>query len=127
MAKVAFDEIGAVTATFLTTGALEKGDVVEVTGEKTVGACTDGGRFCGAAVDVASDGVAAVQVGGFLRVKVSGEGVAPGRVSLVADGDGGVRKASAGTAGSDGASSGGETGQEHLVVSVSGGTAVIWM
>ena len=122
MAQVAFDEIGAVTATFLTTGTLRKGDVVEVSGEKTVGPCSDAGRFCGVALDVAADGAAAVQVGGFLRVKVSGEGVTPGRVSLVADGTGGVRKAAAGSGGS-----GGESGQECLVVSLSGKSAVILM
>ena len=44
MAQVAFDEIGAVTATFLTTGTLKKGDVVEVSGEKTVGPCPAAGR-----------------------------------------------------------------------------------
>ena len=122
MAQVAFDEIGAVTATFLTTGTLKKGDVVEVSGEKTVGPCSDAGRFCGVALDVAADGAAAVQVGGFLRVKVSGEWVAPGRVSLVADGTGGVRKAAEGSGGS-----GGESGQECLVVSLSGKSAVILM
>ena len=122
MAQVAFDEIGAVTATFLTTGTLKKGDVVEVSGEKTVGPCSDAGRFCGVALDVAADGAAAVQVGGFLRVKVSGEGVTPGRVSLVGDGTRGVRKAAAGSGGS-----GGESGQECLVVSLSGKSAVILM
>ena len=78
MAQVAFDEIGAVTATFLTTGTLKKGDVVEVSGEKTVGPCSAAGRFCGVALDVAADRAAGGHGGGLLRGEVSGEGVAPG-------------------------------------------------
>lgn len=113
--KVSFEEIGAMTATFYAQEGVEGGQVVQVTGDGTVGACAAGDRFCGAALAVAGDHMAAVQVGGFCTLK-AGSGVAPGWAGLTADGAGGVRPAAEG-----------ETGRECLVVSVdaAAGTAVV--
>ena len=95
--QVSYEEIGAVTATFIAQSGVEDGMAVKLAGDSTVGPCTAGERFCG---------VALAPVGGFARVKYSGAGVAPGWVSLTADGSGGVKQAGSG----DGA-------RDYLVVS----------
>ena len=101
--QVSYEEIGAVTATFIAQSGVEDGMAVKLAGDSTVGPGTAGERFCGGA---RAPGFAAVQVGGFARVKYSGTGVAPGWVSLTADGSGGVKQAGSG----DGA-------RDYLVVS----------
>ena len=103
--QVSYEEIGAVTATFIAQSGVEDGMAVKLAGDSTVCPCTAGERFCGVALAPVG-GFAAVQVGGFARVKYSGTGVAPGWVSLTADGSGGVKQAGSG----DGA-------RDYLVVS----------
>ena len=95
MSKVSFEGIGEVAATFACGAQVQEGQVVMVSGDGTVDACTAGGRFCGVAIS-AEDGYAAVQIGGFAEVKVSGEGVSAGMVKLSADGSGGVKVVSDG-------------------------------
>ena len=90
MSKISFGGIGEVVATFACTEAVQTGQVVMVSTDNTVDACTNGGKFCGVAIG-AEDGYAAVQVGGFAALKVSGEGVSAGMVKLSADGNGGVK------------------------------------
>ena len=85
--QVSYEEIGAVTATFIAQSGVEDGMAVKLAGDSTVGPCTAGERFCGVALAPVG-GFAAVQVGGFARVKYSGTGVVPGWVSLTADGSG---------------------------------------
>ncbi|MBQ3557456.1 MAG: hypothetical protein IJA11_06635 [Oscillospiraceae bacterium] len=91
MNKISFDDIGNVMATFYADEGVEDGQVVKVTGNGTVGACAEGDGFCGVAGQVRK-GAVAVQVGGFMHVKVTGE-VELGRVKLAADGKGGVKAA----------------------------------
>ena len=113
MSKISFEGIGEVAATFACGEGVRAGQVVTVSADGTVGACAAGGRFCGVALS-AEDGYAAVQVGGFAVVPVSGEGVTAGLVKLSADGSGGVKlDAGAGT--------------EYLVAAVDGaaGTAAV--
>lgn len=114
MSKVSFEDIGIVTATFAAREDVKPGQVVKITGNGEVGACTDGDTFCGLALSVRS-GFAGVQVKGFACVPTSGT-VTLGRVKLAADGAGGVKPASAG-------------GTEVLVVSAdnSGHTAVVYL
>ncbi len=106
---VSFEGIGEVMATFYAQDGVERGQVVKVNGESSVSVCAAGERFDGVAVS-ARDGFAGVQVGGFAELPCEDSTVAVGRVSLTADGKGGVKKAGAG-----------DTGHEYLVVSVDGG------
>ena len=93
MKKVSFDEVGAVTATFLTGGMVRVGDVVEMAGDDSVSLCNSGLRFCGQALSAAGDGYAAVQLRGAVTVKYSGAKMTAGWQELTGDGYGGVRVA----------------------------------
>lgn len=86
MSKVSFEDIGMVTATFAAREDMKPGQVVKITGNGEVGACTDGDAFCGLALSVRS-GFAGVQVKGFACLPTSGT-VTLGRVKLAADGTG---------------------------------------
>lgn len=105
MAKISFEGIGEVMATFTAKSGLESGMVCKITGSGEVGACGAGERFCGLA-DYVDDGLAAVQVGGFTPVAYSGA-VTAGYAKLVADGSGGVKVDNT-------------NGVEYLVVEVDG-------
>lgn len=54
MSKVSFEDIGMVTATFAAREDMKPGQVVKITGNGEVGACTDGDAFCGLALSVRS-------------------------------------------------------------------------
>ena len=94
MSKGSFEDIGMVTATFAAREDMKPGQVVKITGNGEVGACTDGDAFCGLALSVRS-GFAGVQVKGFACLPTSGT-VTLGRVKLAADGTGGVSPVCAG-------------------------------
>ena len=112
MAKVSFEGIGEMMVTFLAEEGLTSGPV-KMTGDGKVGPCGDGDAFCGVALEPRG-GCAAVQVGGFATVQVSGEGVSAGMVKLSADGSGGVKLDAA-------------NGAEYLVAAVdsAAGTAAV--
>ena len=110
MSKFSFEDIGAVTATFAADQGVEGGQVVKVTANSTVGACADGDDFCGVALEPRK-GAAAVQVKGFVTVCCTSS-LTLGWTALAADGKGGVKAAASG-------------GVTALVVSASGGSAVI--
>ncbi len=103
MAKISFEGIGEMVATFVAKNGLESGQVCKVTQAGETGPCSAGERFCGGAVHV-KEGLAAVQVGGFLTATYSGAMTA-GWVKLAADGSGGVKTDAA-------------NGVEYLVVDV---------
>lgn len=113
--KVSFEGIGEVNATFYAADGVEAGQVVKLSGDSTAAPCAAGERFCGVAVSVKT-GYAAVQVAGFAEVPCTDGAVAPGWVSLTADGAGGVKKAGDGDAGG-----------EHLVAAVGGGVAAVML
>ena len=94
MSKVSFEDIGAEVATFAAKEDVEPGQVVKITANGEVGACTSGDEFAGLALSVRR-GFAGVQVKGFFTVPTTGS-VTLGRVNLEADGAGGVQTASAG-------------------------------
>ena len=94
MNKISFADIGAVTATFMTEGEVQGGQVVKLTGNGKVGPCLDNDKFCGAALTPRL-GAAAVQVKGFVEVPCSGS-ITPGWAVLAADGRGGVKTAPSG-------------------------------
>ena len=48
--QVSYEEIGAVTATFIAQSGVEDGMAVKLAGDSTVGPCTAGERFCGVAL-----------------------------------------------------------------------------
>ena len=107
--KVSFEGIGEVAATFHAGEDVKAGQVVRLNGDSTVAACAAGEGVCGVAVS-AGEGVAGVQVEGFAELSCGDAAVSPGRVGLVADGGGGVKK--------------GE-GREYLVVAAGAGTITI--
>ena len=109
MRKVSFEDIGAVTATFLAEEGVVPGQVVKISKNDTVAPCADGDPFCGVALSN-EGGCAAVQLRGFLTVPASG--LTPGRATLAANASGGVKV-------------GAEGGVDALVVSMDGDTAVI--
>ena len=94
MSKVSFEEMGAVTVSFLCEEGVSEGQVVKVSADGTVGPCTAGEDFCGVARSPRCGG-AAVQVKGFVPVKTTGK-LPLGWCSLAADGTGGVKKAESG-------------------------------
>lgn len=111
MNQVSFEEIGAVTATFLATEDVTPGEVVKISANGQVDACAAGEAFCGLALSNRK-GFAGVQVKGFMTLPISGS-VSLGQVVLAADGTGKVKTAT--------------TGVTALVVSVDtdAGTAVV--
>lgn len=92
--KICFDGIGHESVTFpagtCRAGALCK---LDATGKATL--CTAGDRFCGMA-EVVENGMAAVQLHGFVTVGYTGTAPAAGYANLSADGNGGVKTDSAG-------------------------------
>ena len=109
--KISFEGIGEVVATFACGAGVAAGQVVKVTADGTVGTCSAGEKFCGVALS-AEDGYAAVQLGGLVKVPVSGGSVTAGWVKLSADGSGGVKLDST-------------AGTERLVVRVETDVAVV--
>ena len=79
MSKVSFEDIGAVIATFAAQDGVKPGQMVKITANGEVGACSANDAFAGQA----------------LTLPITGS-VALGRVSLAADGTGGVQTASTG-------------------------------
>ena len=110
MSNYSFEDIGAVMATFAAGEGVEGGQVVKMTANGTVGACSEGDAFCGVALEPRK-GAAAVQVKGFVTVSCTGSPTL-GWTALAADGKGGVKAAASG-------------GVTALVVSVGTGSAVV--
>lgn len=94
--KVAFEEIGRMSATFAATGG-ENGQVCKISANGTVAPCADGDVFCGVLEGVRK-GFAGVQLEGFAEVGYTGTAPSLGYVNLAANGSGGVKTASAGRA-----------------------------
>lgn len=126
--KVSFEGIGEVMATFCAGEGVKVGGVVKVSGDSTVKGCAAGERFFGVACSGEKDYVG-VQTKGFVQVRCADSTVTVGYVKLTADGNGGVKKAGAGSP------QNGETpavaadeGQEYWVVADDGaGTITIQM
>ena len=95
MAKVSFEGIGEMVATFLAEEGLTGGPV-KMTGDGKVGPCGDGEAFCGVALEV-NDGLALVQLRGFVKA-TCGDAVAVGYTKLSANAGGGVKTNASGTA-----------------------------
>ena len=98
--KLSFEGIGQWAATFACSGVTE-GDLVKISANGTVGACSAGDGFCGQAVSVARGGDAcAVALGGMVTAGYFSDSdtTAPalGWCTLVSDGKGGVKTASTG-------------------------------
>ena len=68
------------------------GKTMTISGNDNATVSASGDAFLGFGV-ASRDGYATVQVGGYAKVKTSGEGISHGRISVVADGEGGIREA----------------------------------
>ncbi len=88
--NVGFDGFEERVLTFNDDGTCVKGQPVSMTDPDTVGLSAEGDAFIGVCL-AARDGVAAVQMGGFVCLGFSGDAPALGRTALCADGDGGVK------------------------------------
>lgn len=120
--SVSFEGVGQVCATFLG-GKLTEGQVVKLTGSGTVGACSAGDSFIGAAL-CCKDDACTVQVGGFVTVSYTGTAPTVGWCALTADGNGGVKAAAAEAAaleeaGGSGTAGGGKTENSRMLPVVS--------
>ena len=109
--KISFEGIGEVVATFACGEGVAAGQVVKVTADGAVGACTAGNKICGVELSV-EEGYAAVQLGGLIKVPTSGGSITHGWCKLSADGSGGMKLDAS-------------TGTEYLVVRVETDAAVI--
>jgi len=95
MNRVSFEGIGAVVATFFAEGSVAPGKVVKVKHNGVVAPCGSGDNICGLALSN-ENGCAGVQVRGFATVSFSAP-LSLGRVTLSADGTGGVMESVAGS------------------------------
>ena len=111
--SISYEAIGQVVVTCQAEENVLEGQVVKMSGNDTVAPCAAGDAFCGVAGDVAEDGFVAVQVKGFVTVPCADSTVAAGCMSLVADGNGGVK------AGGD--------GNKILIMNVEDGAAVVYL
>ncbi len=94
MSKISFDGIGQEVATFEAASGVTAGHVVKLADNGKVSKCDAGDSFCGVALNVRG-GYAGVQLRGFVTLSCAGDETV-GYVSLVADGSGGVKKATSG-------------------------------
>ena len=102
--KLSYEGIGQWAATFACTKP-EEGELVKISGNGTVAACSAGDAFCGMVLSVGRGGDAcSVALGGMVTAGYTGTAPTLGWSVLVADGSGGVKTA--------------ETGREYLVVDV---------
>ena len=76
MSKVSFEDIGAVIATFAAQDGVKPGQMVKITANGEVGACSAKDAFAGQAQSVRG-GFAGVQVKGFLTVSTTGKASKP--------------------------------------------------
>ncbi len=100
--NICYDGIGYLAVT-VPAGSCAAGKVCMLGADGEADLCTSGGRFMGLCEEV-KQGLAAVQIGGFARVKYSGTAPSLGFTKLAADSNGGICT--------------NEGGQEHLVVAV---------
>lgn len=100
--NVNFKGFGENVITFLADSSLTKcGVPVKIKSDSTVGACSNGDKFCGVCVGL-NDGYASVQLNGCVEVFTTSK-VAVGFKNLTADGNGNVVV--------------GSSGKEYLVLS----------
>ena len=95
--KLSYEGIGQWAATFAASDVAE-GELVKISANGTVAACTKGDPFCGMVLSTARDGLAcSVALGGMITAGYSGESApALGWSTLAADGAGGVKTAAEG-------------------------------
>ena len=102
--NVSFEGIGQWCATFTCKGEMADGQMVKVSGNGEVEACTAGDAFCGKVAAMSRDGKAcAVALGGMVCASYTGTAPVVGWANLSADGNGGVKAAE---------------GREYMVVDV---------
>ena len=93
--NVSFKGFGEQILTFETEAELKAGVPVKVTDSGKVAACSDGEVFAGFTAAPSREGLAAVQVGGYVCVKYSGTAPAFNSTLVAADASGGIKAAAA--------------------------------
>jgi len=95
--KVSFEGIGQWAATFACGSDVKENQVVKISGNGEVSACSEGDTFCGMTAAVGRDGAAcSVVLGGMVCVPYTDSAPALGWSGLSADGKGGVKADAAG-------------------------------
>ena len=103
--KLSYEGIGQWAATFAASDVAE-GELVKISANGTVAACTKGDPFCGMVLSAGRDGEACtVALGGMVTAGYTGDAPALGWSGLSADSSGGVKKNDA-------------AGRKYLVVDV---------
>ncbi len=102
--KVAFNGLGEQVATFTAPSTVKKGMLVFINMSGNVNACAADAAFCGVALS-SRDGIAAVQLGGYVRMPYTGNAPAVGYCALAAAGSTEVKRVT-------------EGGREYLVLDV---------
>ncbi len=92
--SVSLNGFNEMVVTFMHEG-VKKGDLVKMSNENTVSACENGNEFCGICVNAELE-TAGIQLMGYAETNYSGSTPELGYQYLVADGAGGVKKASNG-------------------------------
>ena len=93
---ISYEGIGQTVATFNCSGEIEAGIPVKISGNASVDVCADGGAFNGVTAAAADGGIVPVIMRGFIKLPYSGTAPTAGNGVIAADGDGGVKTASAG-------------------------------
>lgn len=93
--EISFEGIGQVAATFMADGDIQPGMAAVLTADGTVGLGKAGDAPCGMVLCV-SNGMAAVQVGGMVKLGYSGTAPAIGWGMIAGDGTGKVKSVTSG-------------------------------
>ena len=93
--EVSFEGIGQVAATFMVNGDIQPAMAVALTGDSTGGLGKAGDAVCGVALS-AKNGMAAVQIGGMVKVGWSGTAPAIGVGTIAVDGTGKIKTVTSG-------------------------------
>lgn len=101
--KVSFEGVGEQVLSFVKASGVEKGALVKLSANDTVGNCAAGENFAGVCIK-AGDGFAEVKTAGYVELGYTGTAPAVGYAKLTAAGGGKVKTA--------------DTGREYLVIRV---------
>ena len=109
--SVSFGGIGEIFASFDAADGLAAAGPVKMSANGTVSACAEGDRFCGVAAHVTDDGIATVQLKGYVRCAYTGTAPSVGYTKLAAGDTGAVAVS--------------DNGGEYLVVDVDTADATV--
>lgn len=102
---ISFNGFNENSATFEIGGVVEKGNVVKMSSNNKVTACSSGNDICGVVRAIESDGYATVQLSGYVEAPYTDTAPTVGFCTLAGNGSGGIKVVATG-------------GRSHLVLNV---------